>query len=86
MSRSYEHQYIEALKNIYENGFADGINERTGKCTKRLPGIVIQVDVEKEFPTLKSKFVAGKTALREILWIWQQQSNNIHDLKANYFD
>ena len=86
MSRSYEHQYMEALKNIYEKGFADGINERTGKCTKRLPGVVIQVDVEKEFPILKSKTVAGKTALREILWIWQQQSNNIHDLKAKIWD
>lgn len=83
---TYERQYIEALREIYENGFADGVNERTGKSTKRLPGIVFQVDVEKEFPILKSKFVAGKTALREILWIWQQQSNNIHDLKAKIWD
>ena len=82
----YEKQYIKALSDIYHNGFADGTNERTGKQTKRLPGIVIRIDVEKEFPILKSKFVAGKTALREILWIWQQQSNNIHDLKAHIWD
>ena len=50
---------------------------------KTSTGVIIQVDVEKEFPILKSKFVAGKTALREILWIQQQQSNNIHDLKPN---
>lgn len=31
MSRSYEHQYMEALKNIYENGFADFITERQYK-------------------------------------------------------
>lgn len=83
---NYEMQYMGALSNIYHNGFADGVNERTGKQTKRLPGVVIQVDVEKEFPILKSKFVAGKTALREILWIWQAQSNNIHDLKAHIWD
>lgn len=83
---SYESQYISALRGIYENGFADGVNERTGKSTKRLPGIVFQVDLSKEFPILKSKFVAGKTALREILWIWQCQSNNIHDLKAHIWD
>ena len=83
---TYEEQYMDALEEIYSNGYEDGVNERTGYSTKRLPGIVIRVDVEKEFPILKSKFVAAKTALREILWIWQQQSNNIHDLKAKIWD
>lgn len=82
----YEKQYMDALKRIYNNGFSDGVNERTGKATKRLPGIVIQVDLEKEFPILKSKQVFAKTALREILWIWQLQSNNIHNLKAKIWD
>lgn len=83
---SYEYQYISALSAIYQNGYADGINERTGKSTKRLPGIVFRVDVGNEFPILKSKQVFGKTALREILWIWQKQSNNIHDLNAKIWD
>lgn len=82
----YEKQYMAALNRIYEEGYADGVNERTGKTTKRVPGVVFQVDVEKEFPILKSKFVAAKTALREIEWIWKQQSNNIHDLKAHIWD
>lgn len=82
----YERQYMNALINIYENGFEDGTNERTGISTKRLPGVVFRVDVEKEFPILKSKFVAAKTAQREIEWIWKQQSNNIHDLKAHIWD
>ncbi len=86
MITNYEKQYMQALIDIYENGFADGVNERTQKVTKRLPGIVIQVDVEKEFPILKSKFVAAKTAFREILWIWQAQSNNIHQLNAKIWD
>lgn len=83
---NYETQYMNALIDIYENGFEDGENEITGHNTKRLPGVVIRVDVGKEFPILKSKFVAGKTALREILWIWQKQSNNIHDLNASIWD
>lgn len=82
----YEKQYIKALSDIFSVGYKDGVNERTGNSTKRLPGIVIRVDVEKEFPILKSKFVAGKTALREIEWIWKQQSNNINDLKAHIWD
>lgn len=83
---NYEKQYIKVLSDIYYSGYTDGTNERTGKSTKRLPGRVIQVDLEEEFPILKSKFVAGKTALREILWIWQAQSDNIHDLKAHIWD
>ena len=63
----YEKQYMAILENIYSNGYSDGVNERTGIATKRLPGMVIRVDVGKEFPILKSKFVAGKTSLREIL-------------------
>lgn len=86
MITNYERQYINALSNIYTNGYEDGLNERTGRSTKRLPGIVFHVDVEKEFPILKSKFVAGKTALREILWIFKDQSNNIHDLHAKIWD
>lgn len=82
----YEKQYMDALINIYDNGFSDGINERTNYATKRLPGIIFKIDVEKEFPILKSKFVAAKTAQREIEWIWKQQSNNIHDLKANIWN
>ena len=67
---NYEKQYMSILKNIYENGFSDGINERTGVTTKRLPGVVMTLDVGKEFPILHSKKVAGKTAQREIEWIW----------------
>lgn len=82
----YEKQYIGALSSIITDGFEDGTNERTGIATKRLPGIVFRVDVEKEFPILKSKFVAGKTAQREIEWIWKKQSNNIGNLKAHIWD
>lgn len=82
----YEEQYMQALMNIYNNGFTDGVNERTKHSTKRLPGIVFNIDVENNFPILKSKFVAAKTAQREIEWIWKQRSNNIHDLKAKIWN
>ena len=86
MITNYERQYMEALTRIYNEGYSDGTNERTGIKTKRLPCIVITVDVEQEFPILKSKFVAAKTAQREIEWIWKLQSNNINDLKAKIWD
>ena len=83
---NYEKQYIKSLREISKYGYADGVNERTGIVTKRLPGMVLRVDLGKEFPILKSKFVAAKTALNEILWIWQKQSNNINDLNAKIWD
>ena len=82
----YERQYMDALRNIYENGYTDGVNERTGHETKRLPGVVIRVDVEKEFPILKSKKVYWKSAVEEILWIMQSQSNSIKDLRPHIWD
>lgn len=82
----YERQYINILKQIYEDGYSDGVNERTGYATKRIPNAVIKVDLLREFPILKSKKVQAKTALKEILWIWQCQSNNIHDLDAHIWD
>lgn len=84
--RDYEKQYMDILQNIYYNGFSDGVNERTGVSTKRIPGAVIQVDVEKEFPILSSKKVAAKTAQREIEWIWKDMSNNINDLNAKIWN
>lgn len=83
---NYERQYMSILKEIYEHGYSDGVNERTGYATKRLPNKVIEVDLENEFPILKSKKVQVRTALKEILWIWQCQSNNIHDLDAHIWD
>ena len=82
----YEKQYMTILKDIYENGYEDGVNERTGIATKRLPAQVIRVDVGKEFPILKSKRVYWKTANKEIDWIWKSMSNNINDLKAHIWD
>lgn len=86
MITDYEKQYMESLINIYNNGYSDGTNERTGITTKRLPGVVIRVDVEKEFPILKSKRVFAKTADREIDWIMRKQSNNIKDLNAKIWN
>lgn len=41
----------------------------------------MQFDLEKEFPILTTKFVAFKTSIKEILWIWQKQSNDVRELQ-----
>ena len=44
-------------------------------------GIVNSYDLSREFPLLTLRRTYWKTAVDELLWIWQQKSNNIHDLR-----
>lgn len=76
---NYEEQYLKILQNIMLEGYYD--NNRTGIATRKLPHQVISVDLEKEFPILKTKFVAFKTAIKEMLWIYQKQSNIVQELR-----
>lgn len=76
----YDEKYLSMIKDILDNGYYD--NNRTGIPTYKLPHQVMQFNLQKEFPILTTKFVAFKTAARELLWIFQDQSNNVHDLQA----
>lgn len=49
-------------------------------------GVVNRYDLGSEFPALTFRKVAFKTCIDELLWIWQKQSNNIHDLKGHIWD
>ena len=49
-------------------------------------GIVNRYDLQKEFPILTLRRTYWKTAVDELLWIWQKKSNNIHDLHSHVWD
>ena len=49
-------------------------------------GVVNRYDLQEEFPAMTLRKTAIKTAIKEILWIWQHKSNNIHDLDAHIWD
>ena len=49
-------------------------------------GIVNRYDLQKEFPILTLRRTYWKTAVDELLWIWQKKSNNVHDLNAHIWD
>lgn len=76
---SADKQYLDIIENIIENGYY--ANNRTGVPTYKLPHQVMQFDLQKEFPILTTKFVAFKTAVKELLWIWQKQSNDVKELQ-----
>ena len=49
-------------------------------------GVVNRYDLAQEFPILTLRPTAFKSAIDEILWIWQKKSNNIHDLNSRIWD
>lgn len=60
----------------------DGSPAHTVKCF----GIVNRYDLREEFPILTLRRTYWKTAVDELLWIWQKKSNNIRDLGAHIWD
>ena len=49
-------------------------------------GIVNRYDLQREFPILTLRRTYWKSAVDELLWIWQKKSNNVHDLSSHIWD
>lgn len=85
--------FIDNCRQIVENGVWDRDypvrphwDDGTPAHTKKVFGIVNRYDLQKEFPILTIRKTAFKSAIDEILWIWQKKSNNVHDLKSHIWD
>ena len=64
--------------------FGNLTHNRTGIDTYSKNHQILKFDLEDKFPILTSKFVGFKTALKELFWIWQEQSNNVEILRNKY--
>lgn len=49
-------------------------------------GVVNRYDLQEEFPALTLRPTAIKSAVDEMLWIWQKKSNNIKELNSHIWD
>ncbi len=85
--------FIENCTEIIKNGCWDTDlpvrprwHDGTPAHTVKKFCIVNRYDLTKEFPILTLRRTAFKSAIDEILWIWQKKSNNIHDLKSHIWD
>ena len=85
--------FIDMCKDILENGTStEGEKVRpkwpdgTPAYTIKKFGVVNRYDLRKEFPLLTLRRTALKSATDEMLWIWQQKSNNINDLHSHIWD
>jgi len=85
--------FIQTCKDILLNGTStEGEKVRpkwedgTPAYTIKRFGVVNRYDLTKEFPLLTLRKTALKSATDEMLWIWQQKSNNIQDLHSHIWD
>ena len=68
----------EKVRPHWEDGSPAYTIKRFGVCNR--------YDLREEFPALTLRRTALKSAMDEILWIYQKKSNNIHDLKPHIWD
>ncbi len=92
MSRADE-IFISNCRDILDHGFWDTDlpvrprwDDGTPAHTVKKFGIVNRYDLQAEFPILTLRRTYWKTAVDELLWIWQKKSNNINDLRGHIWD
>lgn len=92
MSRADE-IFIANCRDILDNGVWDTHREVRPRWEDGAPahtikkfGIVNRYDLSREFPILTLRRTYWKSAIDELLWIWQAKSNNVRDLRTRVWD
>ncbi len=92
MSRADE-LYRATCLDILNNGFSDeGLEVRprwadgTPAHTVKKFGVVNRYDLSEEFPIMTLRRTYWKSAIDELLWIWQKKSSRIADLGSHVWD
>ena len=88
-----DERFIQNCREILSDGVWDTDQEVRPRWEDGTPahtikkfGIINRYDLQKEFPILTLRRTYWKTAVDELLWIWQKNSNNVHDLNAHIWD
>ena len=85
--------FVDMCRDIIDNGYSS-VGEKvrpkwedgTPAHTIKRFGVVSRYDLSKEFPIITLRPTALKSAIDEILWIWQKKSNNVNELKSRIWD
>ena len=85
--------FVNNIRDILQNGFSDENlpvrphwEDGTPAHTIKKFGIVNRYNLQEEFPILTIRRTYVKSAMDELLWIWQKKSNDIHQLKSHVWD
>ena len=92
MSRADE-IFIANCRDILENGISDSDlsvrprwEDGTPAHTIKRFGVVNRYDLSEEFPLLTLRRTYYRSAIEEILWIYQKKSNDIKELSSHIWD
>ena len=91
---SYADQvYLQNCCDILEKGFRDDAlpvrphwEDGTPAHTVKLFGVVNRYDLQQEFPIMTLRRTYWKSAIDELLWIWQKKSNRVSELSSHVWD
>lgn len=85
--------FIQNCRDIIENGISDEGEEVRPRWEDGTPAhtikkfcIVNRYDLQKEFPLMTLRRVYYRSAIEEVLWIYQQKSNRVADLSTHIWD
>ena len=85
--------FVNMCREILDNGFSSEgqivrprWEDGTPAHTIKTFGVVNRYNLAEEFPALTLRPTAIKSAVEEMLWIWQKKSNNVNDLQTRIWD
>ena len=85
--------FIANCRDILENGIWDTDREVRPRWEDGTPahtikkfGVVNRYNLAEEFPIMTIRRIYWKSAIDELLWIWQAKSNNVNDLRTRVWD
>lgn len=85
--------FIKNCRDILENGISDEEYAVRPKWEDGTPahtiqkfGIVNRYNLAEEFPLLTLRRTFYRSAIEEVLWIYQKKCNNVHELSSHIWD
>ncbi len=86
--------FADMCRNILDNGFstegqivrAKWADDGSPAYTKKIFGVINRYNLQEEFPAITFRRTAVKSAVDELLWIWQKKSNRVADLNTRIWD
>ncbi len=85
--------FIDNCRDILENGYRDTEldvrpvwSDGTKAHTVKKFCLVNRYDLSEEFPIMTLRRTAWKSAIDEMLWIWQKKSNKLSELNSHVWD
>ncbi|MGN0710270.1 MAG: thymidylate synthase [Anaerovoracaceae bacterium] len=85
--------FVNMCSDILENGYSSEGQVVRAKWADGTPahtikkfGVVNRYNLQEEFPALTLRPTAIKSAVDELLWIWQKKSNRVSELNSHIWD